>query len=99
MLRTDAADRDHYPPRAMRQNATHVLRETAIVYKVDVDAIGLKVKQDLAPYFGCVSRHCSGCTSWNGRPNPITLANCMQRPGIALFVVLSTSSGGEQAPR
>jgi hypothetical protein len=33
---------------AMRQNATHVLRETAMVYKVDVDAIGLKVKQDFA---------------------------------------------------
>jgi hypothetical protein len=33
---------------AMRQNATQVLRETAIVYKVHVDAIGLKVKQDFA---------------------------------------------------
>jgi hypothetical protein len=33
---------------AMRQNATQVLRETAMVYKVDVDAIGLKVKQDFA---------------------------------------------------
>jgi ParB family transcriptional regulator, chromosome partitioning protein len=33
---------------AVRQNATQVLREAATVYKVDVDAIGLKVKQEFA---------------------------------------------------
>jgi hypothetical protein len=31
---------------AMRQNATQVLRDAATAYKVDVDAIGLKVKQE-----------------------------------------------------
>ena len=33
---------------AMRQNASQVLREAAAAYKVDVDAIGLKVKQEFA---------------------------------------------------
>ena len=33
---------------AVRQSATQVLREAAAVYKVDVDAIGLKVKQEFA---------------------------------------------------
>jgi ParB family chromosome partitioning protein len=33
---------------AMRQNATQVLRDAATAYKVDVDAIGLKVKQEFA---------------------------------------------------
>jgi ParB family chromosome partitioning protein len=33
---------------AMRQNATQVLRDAATAYKVDVDAIGLKVKQEYA---------------------------------------------------
>jgi ParB family chromosome partitioning protein len=33
---------------AMRQNATQVLREAATAYKVDVDAIGLKVRQEFA---------------------------------------------------
>ncbi|MHB1937482.1 MAG: hypothetical protein ACYCOR_12970 [Acidobacteriaceae bacterium] len=32
----------------MRQNATQVLRDAATTYKVDVDAIGLKVKQEFA---------------------------------------------------
>lgn len=32
----------------MRQNGTQVLRDAAAAYKVDVDAIGLKVKQELA---------------------------------------------------
>ncbi len=31
---------------AMRQNAIQVLRDAATAYKVDVDAIGLKVKQE-----------------------------------------------------
>jgi ParB family chromosome partitioning protein len=33
---------------ATRQNATQVLREAATVYKVDVDAISLRVKQEFA---------------------------------------------------
>lgn len=33
---------------ATRQNATQVLRDAATAYKVDVDAIGLKVKQEFA---------------------------------------------------
>ena len=33
---------------AMRQNAAQVLRDAATAYKVDVDAIGLKVKQEFA---------------------------------------------------
>jgi len=33
---------------AMRQNATQVLRDAATAYKVDVDAISLKVKQEFA---------------------------------------------------
>jgi ParB family transcriptional regulator, chromosome partitioning protein len=33
---------------AMKQNATQVLRDAATAYKVDVDAIGLKVKQEFA---------------------------------------------------
>jgi ParB family chromosome partitioning protein len=33
---------------AMRQNASQVLRDAATAYKVDVDAIGLKVKQEFA---------------------------------------------------
>jgi ParB family chromosome partitioning protein len=33
---------------ALRQNATQVLRDAATFYKVDVDAIGLKVKQEFA---------------------------------------------------
>ena len=33
---------------ATRQNATQVLRDAATVYKVDVDAIGLKVKQEFS---------------------------------------------------
>jgi ParB family transcriptional regulator, chromosome partitioning protein len=33
---------------AMRQNATQVLRDAAIAYKVDVDAVGFKVKQQFA---------------------------------------------------
>jgi ParB family chromosome partitioning protein len=33
---------------AMRQNATEVLRDAAATYKVDVDAISLKVKQEVA---------------------------------------------------
>jgi ParB family transcriptional regulator, chromosome partitioning protein len=33
---------------AMWQNATQVLRDAATAYKVDVDAIGLKVKQEFA---------------------------------------------------
>ena len=33
---------------AMRQNATQVLRDAATAYQVDVDAIGLKVKQEFA---------------------------------------------------
>jgi ParB family chromosome partitioning protein len=33
---------------AMRQNATQVLRDAATAYKVDVDAIGQKVKQEFA---------------------------------------------------
>jgi ParB family chromosome partitioning protein len=33
---------------AMRQNATQVLRDVATAYKVDVDAIGLKVKQEFS---------------------------------------------------
>ncbi|HZZ38515.1 MAG TPA: hypothetical protein VFE06_05230 [Acidobacteriaceae bacterium] len=33
---------------AMRQNATQVFRDAATTYKVDVDAIGLKVKQEFA---------------------------------------------------
>jgi ParB family chromosome partitioning protein len=33
---------------ANRQNAAQVLRDAAIVYKVDVDAISLKVKQEFA---------------------------------------------------
>jgi ParB family chromosome partitioning protein len=33
---------------AMRQNATQILREAATIYKVDADAIGLKVKQEFA---------------------------------------------------
>jgi len=33
---------------AMRQNAAQVLRDAATAYKVDVDAIGLKVKQESA---------------------------------------------------
>ena len=32
----------------MRQNAAQVLRDAATAYKVDVDAIGLKVKQEFA---------------------------------------------------
>jgi len=32
----------------MRQNGTQVLRDAAVAYKVDVDAIGLKVKQEFA---------------------------------------------------
>jgi len=32
----------------MRQNAAQVLRDAASAYKVDVDAIGLKVKQEFA---------------------------------------------------
>jgi ParB family chromosome partitioning protein len=32
----------------MRQNGTQVLRDAAAAYKVDVDAIGLKVKQEFA---------------------------------------------------
>jgi hypothetical protein len=31
-----------------RQNATEVLRDAATAYKVDVDAIGVKVKQEFA---------------------------------------------------
>jgi ParB family chromosome partitioning protein len=33
---------------AARQNATNVLREAAAAYRVDVDAIGLKVKQEFS---------------------------------------------------
>ena len=33
---------------AMRQNSTQVLHDAATAYKVDVDAIGLKVKQEFA---------------------------------------------------
>jgi ParB family transcriptional regulator, chromosome partitioning protein len=33
---------------AMRQNATQVLRDAATAYKVDADAINLKVKQEFA---------------------------------------------------
>jgi ParB family chromosome partitioning protein len=33
---------------ATRQNATQVLRDAGTAYKVDVDAIGLKVKQEFA---------------------------------------------------
>jgi ParB family transcriptional regulator, chromosome partitioning protein len=33
---------------AMRQNAAQILRDAATVYKVDVDAIGLKIKQEFA---------------------------------------------------
>jgi ParB family chromosome partitioning protein len=33
---------------ATRQNAAQVLRDATTVYKVDVDAIGLKVKQEFA---------------------------------------------------
>jgi ParB family chromosome partitioning protein len=33
---------------AMRQNGTQVLRDAAVSYKVDVNAIGLKVKQEFA---------------------------------------------------
>ena len=33
---------------ATRQNAAQVLRDAASAYKVDVDAIGLKVKQEFA---------------------------------------------------
>lgn len=33
---------------SMRQNATQVLRDAATAYKVDVDAIGSKVKQEFA---------------------------------------------------
>jgi ParB family chromosome partitioning protein len=33
---------------AVRQNATQVLREAATVYKVDTDAIALKVRQEFA---------------------------------------------------
>jgi ParB family transcriptional regulator, chromosome partitioning protein len=33
---------------AMRQNAAQVLRDAATAYKVDVDAIGIKVKQEFA---------------------------------------------------
>ncbi len=33
---------------ATRQNATQVLRDAATAYKVDVDAIGLKVRQEFA---------------------------------------------------
>ena len=36
------------PHAATRQNATQVLRDATAVYKVDVDAIGLKVKQEFA---------------------------------------------------
>jgi ParB family transcriptional regulator, chromosome partitioning protein len=36
------------PHAAMRLNATQVLRDAATAYKVDVDAIGLKVKQEFA---------------------------------------------------
>jgi len=31
-----------------RQNATQVLRDAATAYKVDVEAIGLKVRQELS---------------------------------------------------
>jgi hypothetical protein len=73
----------------MRRNATQVLPDAASAYKLDVDAIGLKIKQEFA-----AKEKAQALIHFQGNKSP-GYRNCAMQaiPKVAMSFVLSNSWG------